>query len=88
MLAADRAQLNMLEQMVPFLSALWMHALFVSIETATLAGGVYVAARAFYPLAMGSKVGLTNRVAVLIVTVPNYACILYLAFTALYAALA
>ena len=38
MLAADRAVANTLEQMGPFLVSLWLHAVLVSAQTATVLG--------------------------------------------------
>jgi hypothetical protein len=51
--AADRTQLNMLEHMPSFFVALWLHAWVVSPDSAALIGGVWVAVRAVYPLALG-----------------------------------
>jgi hypothetical protein len=51
--AADRTQLNMLEHMPPFFVALWLHAWVVSPGSAALIGGVWVGARAAYPLVLG-----------------------------------
>jgi hypothetical protein len=79
MLAADRVQLNMLEHMGPFLVLLWTHAVFVSPTSATGAGAVYVAARAMYPLAMGSRVGRSPPAIILASTVPGYLVIAWLA---------
>jgi MAPEG family len=72
MLAADRVQLNMLEHMPPFLVLLWLNAAFVDPASATVAGGVYVGARAIYPLALGPRLGRGIRAAVLLSTVPGY----------------
>jgi uncharacterized MAPEG superfamily protein len=52
--AADRTQLNMLEQLPVFLLALWLHAWVVSAESATIAGAVWLGARAMYPVILGS----------------------------------
>ncbi len=72
MLAADRVQLNMLEHMPPFLVLLWLNAAFVDPRSATIAGGVYVGARALYPLALGTRLGRGVRAAVLLSTAPGY----------------
>ncbi len=72
MLAADRYQLNMLEHMPPFLVLLWLNAVFVSVETATLAGGIYVGARAIYPVLMGSRVGRDVKSRIYVATAPGY----------------
>lgn len=77
MLAADRMQLNTLEQMPAFLTLLWLNAVFVGPRGATIAGGIYVAARALYPFAMGKRLGRGIRALVLASTVPGYAVILY-----------
>jgi uncharacterized MAPEG superfamily protein len=77
MLAADRMQLNTLEQMPPFLVLLWLNAVFVGPMGATIAGGVYVVARAAYPLVLGKRLGRGVRAMVLVSTVPGYLVILY-----------
>ncbi len=78
MLAADRAQLNMLEHMPPFLALLWLHAVFVSPLGATIAGGIYTASRAIYPIAMGPRVGRGVRAAIMASTGPGYLVLAYL----------
>jgi hypothetical protein len=80
MLAADRTQLNVLEHMGPFLVLLWLNAVFVSPTSATIAGGVYVAARALYPFALGSRVGSAARALVMASTVPGYLVLAWFAF--------
>lgn len=87
MLAADRVQLNMLEHMPPFLVLMWLHAVFLSPTTATIAGSVYLAARVAYPLLVGTRLGRSIRAKVLLATVPGYLVIAYLAGTLLYGAL-
>ncbi len=77
MLAADRMQLNTLEHMGPFLALLWMNAVFVNAWSATVAGAVYVAARAYYPFALGMRLGRGIRAQVLASTVPGYVVIVY-----------
>ena len=77
MLAADRIQLNMLEHMPPFLVLLWLHAAFVGAESATIAGGVYVFARAIYPLVLGQRLGRSVRNSILVSTVLGYGVIAY-----------
>jgi hypothetical protein len=79
MLAADRYQLNMLEHMPPFLSLLWLHAVFVSPLGSTIGGGIYLAARLVYPLLMGRRLGRGIRETILFATVPGYLVILYFA---------
>lgn len=79
MLASDRMQLNLLEHMPPFLVLLWLHAVFVSVDVATAAGAVYVAARALYPFALGFRVGRNIRALTLAATVPGYLVLIGLA---------
>jgi hypothetical protein len=79
MLAADRMHLNMLEQMGPFVVLLWLHAVFVGPLGATVAGGIYVAARALYPLLMGATLGRGIPNLILVSTAPNYLVIVYFA---------
>jgi hypothetical protein len=78
MLAADRAVINTQEQMVPFLSALWLHALFVSVPGATWLGAAYVGLRSFYPLLLGRKVSKIQSKRVYLVTLPCYTIVFYL----------
>lgn len=77
MLAADRMQLNTLEQMPPFLVLLWLHAVFVGSFGATVAGGVYVVARAAYPFLVGGRLGRGIPGRILVSTVPGYLVIAY-----------
>jgi len=83
MLAADRAVLNTQEQMVPFLAALWLHAVFVSIVHATWLGAAYVLLRAFYPALLGKL--QSRRVAW--VTFPCYLIVFYMLGSTAWAAL-
>eukprot|EP00466_Bigelowiella_natans_P004912 jgi/Bigna1/81098/fgenesh1_pg.77_\ len=55
MLRADRIHLNTLEHMVPFLGMMWLHAVFVDVRSATLAGSIGTIARALYPFFLGSR---------------------------------
>jgi len=87
LLAADRAALNLLEQMPPFLVLLWLHAVFVSAPGATLAGGIYLAARAAHPFLLGRSLGGMIRNRVLLSTVPAYLVITHLALSLAWAAL-
>ncbi len=57
MLAADRVVLNTVEHMGPFLALLWLYAVFVGPQGATIGGGIYVAARAAYPFVLGRRLG-------------------------------
>jgi len=87
MLAMDRIQLNMLEHMPPFLALLWLHAVFVSPRGATIAGAVYLATRAAYPLVLGARLGRNVRPNIIWVTGPGYVVILYFVVALLWAAL-
>lgn len=78
LLAADRLQLNTLEHMGPFLSLLWLNAVFVGPRGATAAGAVYVLARAVYPFVMGGRLGRSVRGPILLSTVPGYLVTAYL----------
>lgn len=88
MLAADRAQLNTLEHMPPFLVLLWLHALFVSPASATVAGTVYLVSRLAHPFVMGARLGRGVKVAILYVTVPGYLVLAYLLAGLVYALVA
>lgn len=72
----------MLEQMVPFLACLWLHAIFVADgpRLSTTLGWVYVATRALYPLGLGDRLGRGIRPLVLLITVPNYLVIFYFSY--------
>jgi len=78
MLAADRAVINTQEQMVPFLCALWLHAIFVSPVHATWCGTTYVLLRALYPVLLGKKVSKIQSKRVYWVTLPCYLIVFYL----------
>jgi len=78
MLSVDRAGINTQEQMVPFLVALWLHAIFVSSVNATWIGVVYVLLRAFYPLLLGKSVSRMQPKRVYWVTLPCYLIVFYL----------
>lgn len=88
MLAADRAQLNMLEHMPPFLALLWLNAAFVSPGSAAVAGGVYLATRAAHPLLIGSRLGRGVKASILLATGPGYLVLLYFMGALLWAMLA
>jgi len=74
-LVADRSVANTLEQAIPFLSLLWLHAIFVNPETSKVLGWIYVVTRFFYPWTYGFY-GQFNT-AVELVTQPNYVVIFY-----------
>jgi hypothetical protein len=77
MLAADRYVLNMLEHMPPFLTLLWLNALFVGPVGATVAGAAYTACRIAYPWLMGRELGRSVPTRILFATVVGYAVIAY-----------
>jgi len=72
---ADRVVINTLEQMIPFLTLMWGHALFVNPETARLQGWVYVVTRYLYAPLYGMYGMFT--VAIEVATQPNYVVIFY-----------
>ncbi len=88
MLAVDRAVGNTHEQMVPFLAALWLHALFVSPAVSTWLGAAYVLLRALYPLLLGRSLQRTQSKRVFAATGPSYLIVFYLLGRTAYAALA
>ena len=53
MLAANRVVGNTLEQAVPFLLALWLHATFVDCHGAAVLGWCWIASRCLYPVVWG-----------------------------------
>ena len=78
LLAADRIQLNTLEQMPVFLAALWLHAFVVGPDSATFAGALYVVLRGLYPLLLGLRLGRNMPLRLLLATFPAYGVIGYL----------
>jgi hypothetical protein len=81
MLAVDRTQLNMLEHMPPFLVLLWLNAIFIGPFEATVAGAIYVVARAAYPFLLGDRIGRGVGAKIMISTVTGYTVLIYLAGT-------
>jgi len=77
LLAADRVQLNTLEHMPPFLALLWLNAVFVGPGGATIAGGIYVAARGLYPFLIGDRMGRGVKSKVMLSTGAGYAVLAY-----------
>ena len=63
----DRTPGNTLEQAIPFLMGLWLSALYVSPETATRFGWLYICSRAIYPVCFYYGVPW-----LLVSTVPGY----------------
>ncbi len=76
MLAADRVVGNNLEQMGPFLSSLWLCAIFASADIAGWLGTAYVALRIGYPMLMGPELDHVQSKRVAFVTIPCYGIIL------------
>ncbi len=87
MLSADRAVINTQEQMVPFLVALWLHAISVSSVYATWIGTVYVVLRAFYPSLLGKSVSGIQPKRVFWVALPCYLIVFYLFGSTIWAVL-
>ncbi len=77
---ADRTVGNLVEQSIPFLAALWMHAVFVSPSSAAAYGWAYLLCRAFYPIVFYLGVPY-----LFISTIPGYVIIVRLVW-ACYAA--
>ncbi len=77
MLLADRTQLNMLEHAPVFITLMWLYAIFISTENATIIGGFYVIIRGFYPFVMGKKIGRDIPKRILLVTFSNYLVIIF-----------
>eukprot|EP01041_Mallomonas_annulata_P013716 gene13716-29172_t len=80
--ATDRTVGNTMEQMGPFLSSLWLHALFISPEQATFLGYAYIASRSIYPFTFYCGVPW-----ILMSTIPGYAIIASLLGPVVYNAL-
>lgn len=76
MLAADRTQLNMLEQMPVFLALFWLHAFLVSPFEATVLGAVYTGTRAVYPFFLKGRIGRNIPFRILYVTFTGYIILL------------
>eukprot|EP01126_Amoeba_proteus_P012444 TRINITY_DN15125_c0_g1_i1.p1 TRINITY_DN15125_c0_g1~~TRINITY_DN15125_c0_g1_i1.p1 ORF type:complete len:154 (-),score=28.42 TRINITY_DN15125_c0_g1_i1:64-525(-) len=79
MYVAERTQLNMLEQMVPFLFGFWLYCLVVDPIVGSQLGMLYIVFRSIYPFFYGSWL------LPLLSTGPNYVIILYF-FSAVVAA--
>jgi len=75
MVRFDRTVGNTLEQMMPFLVGLWLHALFVSVEDAAFWGWLYLLSRSLYPWLFPYGVP-----AILISTIAGYAVIIILLY--------
>ena len=79
LLASDRTQLNMLEQMPVCLALLWLHAAIVSTSEATALGALYIATRAFYPFLLGARMGRNVPFRLLLSTFGGYLVLIALA---------
>lgn len=86
MLAADRAVINTHEQMVPFLTSMWLHAVLVSPGSAAGLGALYTFLRALYPVLLGREVSHTQSRRVVLVTAPCYLIVGYLGLTCVFRA--
>eukprot|EP00614_Pseudopedinella_elastica_P013805 CAMPEP_0172585440 /NCGR_PEP_ID=MMETSP1068-20121228/4865_1 /TAXON_ID=35684 /ORGANISM="Pseudopedinella elastica, Strain CCMP716" /LENGTH=119 /DNA_ID=CAMNT_0013379903 /DNA_START=124 /DNA_END=483 /DNA_ORIENTATION=+ len=82
-LVSDRTFLNMLEQSPLFLLGLWMHAVFISPDSAAAAGWLYLPFRAIYPVVF--RMGMPW---LFLSTFPNYFVVMYLIGTTVRAAMA
>jgi uncharacterized MAPEG superfamily protein len=79
---SDRTFLNMLEQSPLFLMGLWMHAVFVSPESAATAGWLYIVFRAMYPIVFSMGIPW-----LFVSTFTNYFVVWYLIGTTVHAAM-
>lgn len=73
MLRFDRTVGNTMEQMMPFLVSLWLHAAFVDVDHAASLGWYYILSRLLYPFLF-----LQPFPFILISTIPGYAIIVML----------
>ena len=87
MLAVDRVVINTHEQMIPFLTCMWLCAVFVSTTLATACGVIYVLSRAAYPLLIGKRVSKIQPKRVFLSTLPGYLMILVMMLNLVYASL-
>ena len=77
----DRTVANYLEQSLPILIGLYMHAFLVSPNSAAVAGWLWLFCRSYYPWAWAAPLP-----AIFMSTIPAYGCVVYLWWTALSAA--
>ena len=68
-----------MEQSPVFLVALWLHAVFMSSETATCLGWTWIALRVMYPFLWLLNGKFTMQI--LLSTMPQYAIVTYLMFS-------
>jgi hypothetical protein len=78
MLAADRTVANYLEQSIPFLVSMYLHAALVSASGAAFYGWIWIAARVLYPFVF--KMPFPT---IFISTMPAYSCVIYMLVTAI-----
>ena len=78
MLSVDRIVANTQEQMMPFLCALWLHAIFVSPSKAGKLGFCWVALRILYSFLMPRSLKNIQPKTVLLATGPQYLIVAYL----------
>ena len=88
MLAADRYVGNMLEHMPAFLLLLWLNAVFVGPDGASVAGAAYLLSRLLYPLMMGRQLGRGVPARILFATLIGYGVIAYFTVRLVVAAIA
>ena len=80
MLAADRPQLNTLEQMPIFLWSFWLNAIFVDTKTTSILGAIYCFSRILYPILMGRVLKRTFSKKIFLSTFTGYFVILTFIF--------
>ena len=68
-----------MEQAIPFLTSLWLSAIYGSPKYATQIGWVYIITRSYYPFVF--YYGLPY---LLLSTIPGYACISALLYNVIY----
>lgn len=79
MLSIDRIAANTQEQLVPFLTSLWLHSLFVDSDVAGKLGLTWLAIRVAYTYLVPKKLtGKPLPKRVLLATLPCYCIIVYL----------
>ena len=87
MLAADRIVGNTHEQLIPFLAALWIHAIFVDADKAGKLGFLWVTLRICYSFLMPKRLENRQPKYLATTTFPQYFIIAYLIGTAAYRAI-
>ena len=75
---ADRSFMNMGEQAPAFLLSLWVHTFYVSPESATTVGTVYLLTRILYGILRFKAKGAMGMDVVMACTVPGYSMNFYL----------